>query len=107
MHNPCTRSPILRSRAALSYRETSEGGDCIYRSVEGLPSGPLDGRPLLAPYENKDRIQGKRYQAQETGTTYVYDYIELIQEALARRWRHAKNFTGVEPPAVLVRSVCK
>jgi acetyl-CoA carboxylase/biotin carboxylase 1 len=107
MHNTRTRSLLLLSRAAISYREMSDGGDCIYRSVEGFPSGPLDGRPLLAPYENKDRIQGKRYQAQETGTTYVYDYIELIQEALARRWRHAKNFTGMEPPAVLVRGVFK
>jgi hypothetical protein len=114
-------------RWGCSYREVVNPAKQLseYRSIPGAPVGPLNGRLVQQPYDTKDRVQVfsfykpslllftllfsgrhqkqvKRYQAQESGTTYVYDYVELMQEILVRRWKNYKAVTGIDPPACLV-----
>ena len=53
--------------------------------------GILHGLLLNTPYVTKDHLQLKRFQAQNNGTTYVYDFPEMFKQALERVWtNHAK-----------------
>ena len=42
--------------------------------------GPLHGIKVSTPYLSKDQLQQKRYIAQNTGTTYIYDFIEFFKQ---------------------------
>ena len=46
----------------------------------GPKQGPLHGLLISTPYQTKDQLQNKRFQAQLSGTTYVYDYPELFKQ---------------------------
>ncbi|XP_032823616.2 acetyl-CoA carboxylase 1 isoform X2 [Petromyzon marinus] len=52
----------------------------------GDKPGPLHGMLINTPYVTKDLLQSKRFQAQSLGTTYVYDYPEMIRQALLKLW---------------------
>ncbi|GCB65673.1 hypothetical protein scyTo_0007767 [Scyliorhinus torazame] len=52
----------------------------------GEKQGPLHGMLLNTPYVTKDLLQAKRFQAQSLGTTYVYDFPEMFQQALFKLW---------------------
>uniref|UniRef100_T1JBH2 Uncharacterized protein n=1 Tax=Strigamia maritima TaxID=126957 RepID=T1JBH2_STRMM len=52
----------------------------------GTKQGPLHGLPISTPYMTKDFLQQKRFQAQSLGTTYVYDFPEMLRQALHRCW---------------------
>lgn len=47
----------------------------------GTKQGPLHGLLVSAPYVTKDHLQLKRFQAQQSGTTYVYDFPEMFKQA--------------------------
>uniref|UniRef100_A0A8C7KBZ9 acetyl-CoA carboxylase n=1 Tax=Oncorhynchus kisutch TaxID=8019 RepID=A0A8C7KBZ9_ONCKI len=42
--------------------------------------GPLHGMLINTPYVTKDLLQSKRFQAQSLGTTYVYDFPEMVRQ---------------------------
>ena len=46
----------------------------------GPKRGPLHGLLVSTPYVTKDHLQLKRFQAQSSGTTYVYDYPEMFRQ---------------------------
>ena len=46
----------------------------------GPKRGPLNGLLVSTPYVTKDHLQLKRFQAQSSGTTYVYDYPEMFRQ---------------------------
>lgn len=48
--------------------------------------GPLHDLPISTPYMTKDYLQQKRYQAQNNGTTYIYDFPDMFQAALVKLW---------------------
>ena len=50
--------------------------------------GALHGLLLNTPYVTKDHLQLKRFQAQNNGTTYVYDFPEMFKQALDRIWNN-------------------
>nr|XP_060615214.1 acetyl-CoA carboxylase 2-like [Anolis sagrei ordinatus] len=52
----------------------------------GEKQGPLHGMLINTPYVTKDLLQSKRFQAQSLGTTYVYDFLEMIRQALFKLW---------------------
>ncbi|XP_060699469.1 acetyl-CoA carboxylase 2 isoform X2 [Hemiscyllium ocellatum] len=52
----------------------------------GEKQGPLHGMLMNTPYVTKDLLQAKRFQAQSLGTTYVYDFPEIFQQALFKLW---------------------
>lgn len=59
----------------------------MYQSFDTKKPGPLHNRSCSEPYAVKDDSQVKRYKAQKLGSTYVYDYIDLMRECIGRRWQ--------------------
>ncbi|KAK3798057.1 hypothetical protein RRG08_034617 [Elysia crispata] len=71
------------------YREvTDQRTRQIMFEAYGEKQGPLHGLLISTPYLTKDHLQLKRYQAQSSGTTYVYDFPEMFRQALLKRWEH-------------------
>jgi len=72
---------------------------CLYREVNdpatgtikleafGSKQGPLHGLPITTPYVTKDYLQQKRFQAQQSGTTYVYDFPDMFRQTVDRCWK--------------------
>nr|KAG5704977.1 hypothetical protein BaRGS_022819 [Batillaria attramentaria] len=81
------------------YREVNDPrtGQIMFESY-GAKRGALHGLLVSTPYLTKDHLQLKRFQAQSSGTTYVYDYPEMFRQALLQLWeQHDKKFsTSVE-----------
>ncbi|KZT31273.1 hypothetical protein SISSUDRAFT_1067904 [Sistotremastrum suecicum HHB10207 ss-3] len=48
--------------------------------------GPLHLQPVNQPYPTKESLPPKRYQAHSVGTTYVYDFPDLLGKALHNHW---------------------
>ena len=46
----------------------------------GAKQGPLHGLLISTPYPTKDHLQLKRFQAQSSGTTYVYDLPGMFKQ---------------------------
>uniref|UniRef100_A0A8B9NLL7 Acetyl-CoA carboxylase beta n=1 Tax=Accipiter nisus TaxID=211598 RepID=A0A8B9NLL7_9AVES len=59
-------------------RDPSTGSIMLqsYGDKQGLQHGML----INTPYVTKDLLQAKRFQAQSLGTTYVYDFPEMIRQ---------------------------
>lgn len=47
----------------------------------------MHGLPITVPYVTKDYLQQKRFQAQSTGTTYVYDIPDMFRQMTDKLWR--------------------
>uniref|UniRef100_A0A8C7KCS5 acetyl-CoA carboxylase n=1 Tax=Oncorhynchus kisutch TaxID=8019 RepID=A0A8C7KCS5_ONCKI len=62
------------------------------RQAYGDTQGPLHGMLINTPYVTKDLLQSKRFQAQSLGTTYVYDFPEMVRQALKKLWQSTKAF---------------
>ncbi|XP_055799055.1 acetyl-CoA carboxylase isoform X2 [Salvelinus fontinalis] len=58
----------------------------------GDKQGPLHGMLINTPYVTKDLLQSKRFQAQSLGTTYVYDFPEMVRQALKKLWQSTQTF---------------
>ncbi|XP_061865746.1 acetyl-CoA carboxylase 2 [Colius striatus] len=59
-----------------------------YGDKQGLQHGML----INTPYVTKDLLQAKRFQAQSLGTTYVYDFPEMIRQALLKLWGSSERY---------------
>uniref|UniRef100_A0A8C3ETJ2 Acetyl-CoA carboxylase beta n=1 Tax=Corvus moneduloides TaxID=1196302 RepID=A0A8C3ETJ2_CORMO len=64
------------------YKEVRDPGtgSIMFQSY-GDKQGPQHGMLINTPYVTKDLLQAKRFQAQSLGTTYVYDFPEMIRQA--------------------------
>lgn len=58
----------------------------------GDKQGPQHGMLINTPYVTKDLLQAKRFQAQSLGTTYVYDFPEMIRQVSLAEQKEAPNF---------------
>ncbi|KFP09193.1 Acetyl-CoA carboxylase 2, partial [Egretta garzetta] len=69
------------------YKEVKDPGtgSIMFQSY-GDKQGPQHGMLINTPYVTKDLLQAKRFQAQSLGTTYVYDFPEMIRQALFKLW---------------------
>ncbi|XP_069727330.1 acetyl-CoA carboxylase 2 isoform X1 [Phaenicophaeus curvirostris] len=69
------------------YKEVRDPstGSIMFHSY-GDKQGPQHGMLINTPYVTKDLLQAKRFQAQSLGTTYVYDFPEMIRQALFKLW---------------------
>uniref|UniRef100_A0A8C0UYD6 acetyl-CoA carboxylase n=1 Tax=Cyanistes caeruleus TaxID=156563 RepID=A0A8C0UYD6_CYACU len=69
------------------YKEVRDlsTGSIMFQSY-GDKQGPQHGMLINTPYVTKDLLQAKRFQAQSLGTTYVYDFPEMIRQALFKLW---------------------
>ncbi|KAH9518467.1 hypothetical protein Btru_016869 [Bulinus truncatus] len=75
------------------YKEVTDPrtGQIMFEAY-GIKQGPLHGLLISTPYLTKDHLQLKRYQAQSSGTTYVYDFPEMFRQALLKEWEsHLKK----------------
>uniref|UniRef100_A0A8C0UZ63 Acetyl-CoA carboxylase beta n=1 Tax=Cyanistes caeruleus TaxID=156563 RepID=A0A8C0UZ63_CYACU len=63
------------------YKEVRDlsTGSIMFQSY-GDKQGPQHGMLINTPYVTKDLLQAKRFQAQSLGTTYVYDFPEMIRQ---------------------------
>ncbi|OWK61182.1 Acetyl-CoA carboxylase 2 [Lonchura striata] len=63
------------------YKEVRDPstGNIMFQSY-GDKQGPQHGMLINTPYVTKDLLQAKRFQAQSLGTTYVYDFPEMIRQ---------------------------
>lgn len=72
------------------YKEVRDptSGHMKFDAWGGVSSkpGPLHDLPISTPYMTKDFLQQKRYQAQNNGTTYIYDFPDMFQAALIKLW---------------------
>lgn len=67
--------------------------DLRNRNVLETPS-PLHGTEASAPYPLLDALQLKRLAALNVGTTYCYDFLLIIEKALAQLWREYDTARG-------------
>ncbi|XP_073990348.1 acetyl-CoA carboxylase isoform X5 [Rhodnius prolixus] len=74
----------------------------------GPKTGPMHGLPVSTPYVTKDYLQQKRFQAQSSGTTYVYDFPDIFKQVIERQWKEyiqARPNENIVPPSQVVDSV--
>ncbi|CEM11630.1 unnamed protein product [Vitrella brassicaformis CCMP3155] len=93
----------------------SEGGsmwlqtDAVLETPNPITGEPVKFRPLsgpqevtfATPYPAMDKVALKRSAARRTGSTYVYDFLGLIEVALIQRWsEYLKDLSSLkESPA--------
>ena len=83
-----------------AYAEvTSADGTSVLRSLQG-PSepAPLHMQPVHAPYETKVALQARRSRAHAVQTTFAYDFIDIIRQALRHQWK-TQPHGGLQVPA--------
>ncbi|XP_064618157.1 acetyl-CoA carboxylase-like isoform X2 [Liolophura sinensis] len=70
------------------YKEAKDPrtGQVMFEAY-GAKQGPLNGLLISTPYVTKDHLQLKRFQAQSSGTTYVYDFPEMFRQAMMKQWQ--------------------
>ncbi|KAK9479207.1 acetyl-CoA carboxylase [Lipomyces japonicus] len=74
----------------------NDKGEWVFKSL-GKP-GNMHLRSINTPYPTKEWLQPKRYKAHLMGTTYVYDFPELFNQAIRSSWLTAG---GKAPEKVL------
>uniref|UniRef100_A0A8C6J096 Uncharacterized protein n=1 Tax=Melopsittacus undulatus TaxID=13146 RepID=A0A8C6J096_MELUD len=69
------------------YKEVKDPttGSIMFQSF-GDKQGQQHGMLINTAYVTKDLLQAKRFQAQSLGTTYVYDFPEMLRQALFKLW---------------------
>uniref|UniRef100_A0A1B6DY08 Uncharacterized protein n=1 Tax=Clastoptera arizonana TaxID=38151 RepID=A0A1B6DY08_9HEMI len=88
------------------YKEVTDPKTGIIRLESyGSKQGPMHGLPVSTPYMTKDYLQQKRFQAQSSGTTYVYDFPDMFRQMTEKCWKEfieeRHNQTIVKPTQVL------
>lgn len=83
--------------AWYNQKKTIDGAEILVSSSR--PLGPLHGQPTYRLHDPKQSIQPKRYRAHLLGTTYVYDFPALFQEALKQEWC---KLEGIVAPGMLM-----
>ncbi|ESP03134.1 hypothetical protein LOTGIDRAFT_199489 [Lottia gigantea] len=79
------------------YKEiTDQRTGQIMFEAYGARQGPYHGLFVSTPYLTKDHLQLKRFQAQSSGTTYVYDYPDMFKMALINSWKEYYKVTKQE-----------
>uniref|UniRef100_A0A8C3KG99 acetyl-CoA carboxylase n=1 Tax=Calidris pygmaea TaxID=425635 RepID=A0A8C3KG99_9CHAR len=75
------------------YKEVRDPGtgSIMFQSY-GDKQGQQHGMLINTPYVTKDLLQAKRFQAQTLGTTYVYDFPEMIRQALFKLWGSSEQY---------------
>lgn len=68
------------------YQEVTENG-VIKFNAYGKRQGPLNGLPISTPYMTKDYLQQKRFQAQQSGTTYCFDFPDMFRQMTEKLWK--------------------
>ncbi|KAJ3000423.1 acetyl-coenzyme-A carboxylase [Globomyces sp. JEL0801] len=89
-------------RISWYSQQNQKNGDTILQSLV-TPTGPHHNEPVLRLHSPKAAIQPKRYKAHLLGTTYVYDFPALFEEATKQSW--LKINKGRNMPLSLMKCV--
>merc|ERR1719348_2375783 len=77
------------------YQEVSDPNTGVIKfstiDMNTTEKGAWHGLPVSTPYMTKDHLEMKRSKAQETNTTYVYDYVELFKINVIAAWKEQKG----------------
>ncbi|XP_061322456.1 acetyl-CoA carboxylase 2 isoform X2 [Pezoporus flaviventris] len=75
------------------YKEVKDPttGNIMFQSY-GDKQGQQHGMLINTAYVTKDLLQAKRFQAQSLGTTYVYDFPEMLRQALFKLWGSSQRY---------------
>ncbi|KAJ2309054.1 acetyl-coenzyme-A carboxylase [Coemansia sp. RSA 2706] len=88
-----------------NYIEERDGnGEWVFRSLDS-PQGAYHNTLVATPHQPKEWLQPRRYKAHIMGTTYVYDFPDLFQQAVSVQWARVAKLGGtarVQPPATLL-----
>ncbi|CAG9801571.1 unnamed protein product [Chironomus riparius] len=68
------------------YHEVTENG-VIRFNAYGKRQGPLHLLAISTPYMTKDYLQQKRFQAQQNGTTYCFDFPDMFRQMTEKLWK--------------------
>uniref|UniRef100_A0A8D8X038 Acetyl-CoA carboxylase n=1 Tax=Cacopsylla melanoneura TaxID=428564 RepID=A0A8D8X038_9HEMI len=83
------------------YNEITDPKTAVTKlEAYGNKVGPMHGLPTSTPYVTKDYLQQKRFQAQSAGTTYAYDYPDMLRQMLEKLW---KQFIEERPGEGIVK----
>ncbi|KAF7455692.1 acetyl-coA carboxylase ACC2, partial [Cryptosporidium felis] len=67
-----------------------------------------DGKPLDVPHPLIGKIDQKRYLAAELNTVYIYDFLDLFEEAIKSLWKKCPKYFVTTPSGVpLSKSAAK
>ncbi|XP_044738438.1 acetyl-CoA carboxylase isoform X3 [Chrysoperla carnea] len=70
------------------YTEVADPKTGVIRfEAYGSRQGPMHGLPISTPYLTKDYLQQKRFQAQQSGTTYAYDIPDMFRQNNEKLWK--------------------
>ena len=76
------------------YQEVSDPNTGVMKfstiDMHTTEKGAWHGLPVSTPYMTKDHLEMKRSKAQDTNTTYVYDYPELFRINVIAAWKEHK-----------------
>ncbi|KAJ2081542.1 acetyl-coenzyme-A carboxylase [Coemansia sp. RSA 988] len=78
--------------------ERDEAGEWVFRSLD-MPAGAYNGIRVNTPHQPKEWLQPRRYKAHVMGTTYVYDFPDLFQQAASVQWARVAKLSGAAAPA--------
>ncbi len=71
------------------YQEVTNSttGKTLFQTYTIGKTGPLDGKLIDDPYVPRNYLQHKRFIAQSSNTTYVYDFPQMLHDALLLLWK--------------------
>ncbi|KAJ2141204.1 acetyl-coenzyme-A carboxylase [Coemansia sp. RSA 678] len=85
--------------------QRDDNGEWVFRSLDS-PAGSYNNMLVATPHQPKEWLQPRRYKAHIMGTTYVYDFPDLFQQAVSVQWARVAKLGGgsVSAPAQLVEA---
>ncbi|KAI3651231.1 hypothetical protein MP228_004712 [Amoeboaphelidium protococcarum] len=76
---------VLKTEGYKEVIMAADSSKTLLRSLKD-GTGSYHGFEVQFLYQTKEPLQPKRYKAHLLGTTYVYDYPELFEQALSLAW---------------------
>ena len=80
----------------------------ITNTTNTITTAEWDGKPVNTPYPPQEPLERERAAARKSsGTLYCYDFLELIRNALRRRWKTFLRQSHLSPramPATLLKA---
>ncbi|KAJ1721084.1 acetyl-coenzyme-A carboxylase [Coemansia erecta] len=73
-----------------------DNGEWVFQSLD-TPAGSYNGLLVSTPHQPKEWLQPRRYKAHVMGTTYVYDFPDLFEQAVSVQWARVAKLSDSAP----------
>lgn len=89
------------------YREVEapDGRWILHSLSEPFDDAPFHGQSALAPQTAKVALQSRRSRAHTLQTTFAYDFIEVLRQALRTEWKHSGRASRPSDPVRLAHEL--